>query len=120
MFYSFINFGGRGFLSAGRAGEADELEAVGSLIHSRRPKGLQCSNPSALPVLSQDGVLLPASIDNLDRQVGLSVALAGEVGRHRRFVNSTMCDIETVAVHSIVERLSGFSHILETTPPALY
>ena len=36
------------------------------------------------------------------------------------FIYATMADVETVAVHSRVEGLSGFANILETTPPVLY
>ena len=54
------------------------------------------------------------------------------MGRHRGFVYATlgdvetmgdvemMGDVETMAVHSRVDGLSGFSYILETTPPAVY
>ena len=48
------------------------------------------------------------------------MALAGEMGRHRGFDYVTMGDVETMAVDLRVEGLPGFSHILETTPPALY
>ena len=47
------------------------------------------------------------------------LALADEMGRHRRFIYMTMEYVETVVVHPGAERLPGFSHILETTPPAL-
>ena len=89
------------------------------MIHSRRPEGLQCPNPPPLSDLPKDGILLPASVDDNYRQVGFGVAFAGEMGRHRRFVYATMGVVEVVAVHPGVERLPGFSHILETTPPAL-
>ena len=61
-------------------------------------------------------------VDNNDRQVGLRMALAGEVGYHRRYmyVCSMVNYIETVAVHSVVEGLPSFFHILKTTLPALY
>ena len=48
------------------------------------------------------------------------MALAGKMGRHRRFVYVAMSDVEMVAVHLGVEELSSFAYILETTPPALY
>ena len=41
-----------GACSAGKASEVDGLEAVGSLIHSRRPERLQRPNPSTLPDFS--------------------------------------------------------------------
>ena len=75
---------------AGKVSEAYGLEAVGSLIHCRWPRGLNCCNQFALPDLSKDGVLLPESVNDLDRQVGLSVALTSEVSCHRRFINSTV------------------------------
>ena len=48
------------------------------------------------------------------------MALAGEMGNHRGLVYAAMGDVETIAVDSRVEGLLSFSHILETTPPALY
>ena len=48
------------------------------------------------------------------------MALASKMGWHRGFVCATMGDVEMMAVDSRVEGLSGFSYILETTPPALY
>ena len=48
------------------------------------------------------------------------MALAGEMGHHRRFFYATMDDVEMMVVHSVVEGLPGFSHVLETTPLALY
>ena len=48
------------------------------------------------------------------------MALAGKMGRHRGFVCATMGNVEMMAVDASVEGLSGFSYILETTPPALY
>ena len=89
------------------------------MIHSRWPEGLPWPNPPAFSDLPKDGVLLPASVDDNYRQLGFGVALAGEIGRHRRFVYTTMGDVETVAVYLGLERLPGFSHILETTPPTL-
>ena len=55
--------------------EAGKLEAVGSLIHSRWPGGLQCPNPPAFSDLPKDGVLLSASFDDHYRQIGFDVAL---------------------------------------------
>ena len=52
-------------------------------------------------------------------KLALVLALADEMGRHRRFVYTTMDNVETVVVHLGVDRLPGFSQILETTPPAL-
>ena len=47
------------------------------------------------------------------------MALAGKMGRHKRFVSATMGDVEKTAVHSGTKGLPGFTYILETTPPAL-
>ena len=47
------------------------------------------------------------------------MVLTGKMGRHRGFIYATMGNAETLAVDSRVEGLPGFSHILETTPPAL-
>ena len=58
--------------------KAGTLEAVGSLIRSQRPGGLQCPNPPAFSDLPKEGVLLPASVDDNYRQIDFSVALAGE------------------------------------------
>ena len=94
--------------------EAGRLEAIGSFIYSRRPGRLQCPNPPAFSDLSKDGVLFPSSVDDNYRQISFGVALAGEMGRHRRFIYTTMDDVETVVVLPGVEKLPGFSHILET------
>ena len=48
------------------------------------------------------------------------MALAGETGHHRGFVYATMGDVEMMAVDLRVEGLPDFSHILETTPLAMY
>ena len=48
------------------------------------------------------------------------MARAVKMGRHRGFMDPTMRDVEAVTIHSVVERLPGFTHILETTPPTLY
>ena len=48
------------------------------------------------------------------------MALAGKMGRRRRFVYVTMGDVEMMAVHSGAEGLLGLTFILETTSPALY
>ena len=48
------------------------------------------------------------------------MAFTGEMVCHRRFVYVAMGSVETMTVHSVVERLPGFFHILETTPPTLY
>ena len=112
---------GRGLChTARKAKKTGELEAVGSQIHPRRPRRIQRPNPSALSDFSEDGVLLPAHIDDHHRQVGLVVALTIKVGRYRRFISSSVPDVEVVVFHTVVERLPGFSHILETTPSALY
>ena len=56
----------KGLNMAGRAIETGELEAVGSLFHSRWPRGFQQPNPSAFSDFSKNGVLLTASIDYHD------------------------------------------------------
>ena len=89
------------------------------MIQLRWPGCLQCPNPPALSDLSKDGVLVPASVDDNYQQIGFSVALAGEIGLHRRFIYMPMRDVETVLVHPGVERLPCFSHTLENTPPGL-
>ena len=48
----------------GKVSKAGELETVGSLVHSRRPRGLQCPNPFAQSDFLKDGVLLPAFVDD--------------------------------------------------------
>ena len=48
------------------------------------------------------------------------MALGGNIARLRELVCATMGDVETMAIDSRVEGFPGFSHILETTPPALY
>ena len=72
------------------------------------------------PPKTRDGVILPASVDDHDRKIGLGMALTSKMGRHRGFICSTMGDVETMAVNSRVEGLPSFSYVLETTPPALY
>ena len=57
----------QGLNLAGRASKTGELKAVGSLVHSRQPRGIQRPNPSALSDFSKNGVLLTASIDYHDR-----------------------------------------------------
>ena len=99
--------------------EGGRLEAIGSLIHSQQPGGLQCPNPPAFFNLPKGGILLLASVDDNYQQFGFEGALAGEMDHHKRFVHMTMGDVETMAVHPGVERLPGFSNILETTPPAM-
>ena len=42
------------------------------------------------------------------------MALAGEVGCHTGYICSTVNDIETVVVLSVLEGLPGFFHTLET------
>ena len=103
-----------------KASEVGGLKTVGPIIHSRRPRSVKRSNPPTFSDLSEDSVFLPAPVDYHHRQVTFTMALAGEMGRHGRFVNTTMGDVEMVSIHLVVERLSGLSHILETTPPALY
>ena len=43
-----------------------------------------------------------------------------EVGSHWRLLNSTMGDVKSVAIHSLVEWLTSLAHILKTTPLPLY
>ena len=62
---------------AERVSEAGGLEAVGSLIKSQRPGRLQCPKRPAFSDLPNDGVLLPASVDDNYRLIGVSMALAG-------------------------------------------
>ena len=65
--------------SAWKAKETGELEAVDSQVHPRRPRRIQRPNPSALSDFSEDGVLLPAHIDDHYRQIGLVMALTIKV-----------------------------------------
>ena len=63
---SIIN-NGWGFVRLEKASPADGLETVGSEIYPRQPGGLQRPYPSALSDLPQDGILLPAFVDDHDR-----------------------------------------------------
>ena len=78
-------------------------------VHSCWPISFEHPNPSSLSDLSDNSVLPPTSVNDHDQQMGC----------YRGFVCSTVGDIEVMSTHSVVER-SGFSHMLEVTPPALY
>ena len=91
-----------GLYLAGKVSRVGGLEAISSSVHSRRPKGLQNPDSSAYPEFSEN-VLLPADVNDHHQYIGELVALAGEMGRHRRFIHETMCDVEKVAVHAQVK-----------------
>ena len=65
-------------------------------------------------------VFRPQAINWTCWQVRLGVTGASKVSVHWWLLNPAVWDVKSVAVHSLLEWLSRFTHILETTPPTHY
>ena len=100
---------------AGRTSKAGWLETVGCMSHSQRSHSNQSSNPPTFSDLFEYSVFPPVPVNYRHGHINFSLALTGEMGRDRRFINMAMGDIETMTIHSIVERLSSFTLKIETT-----
>ena len=65
-------------------------------------------------------MILPQSVNDHDRDISLQVSATVEMCDHWRFLSSSVHNIEAMAIHSAVQGLFRLTHVLKTTPPALY
>ena len=89
-------------------------ESIWLQIYSPGPQNAHGPDPSAFSVPSWNHIFRPQSIYCTNRQVRLEVTSSSKVGGHRWLLNPAMGDVRSMAVHSLVEWLSRFTHILET------